>query len=43
MAPILCSSIIGLVGFTRNYSLEEAINGISTSFCSVLKTNYMVG
>ncbi|VDK23929.1 unnamed protein product [Taenia asiatica] len=43
MAPILCSSIIGLATFTRNWSVEEAKQKLSTSFCSALKKNYMVG
>ncbi|KAH9286088.1 Protein Mpv17 [Echinococcus granulosus] len=42
MAPILCSSIIGLAAFTRNWSVEEAKQKLSTSFCSALKKNYMV-
>ncbi|VDL61493.1 unnamed protein product [Hymenolepis diminuta] len=42
MAPMLVGSIIGLTGFTRNWSMEEAQQGLSASYFSALQTNWMV-
>ncbi|KAM7540257.1 hypothetical protein Aperf_G00000032459 [Anoplocephala perfoliata] len=42
MAPMLLTSIIGLTIFTRNWSVEEAKQGLSVSFISALKTNWTV-
>nr|CDS27931.1 protein Mpv17 [Hymenolepis microstoma] len=42
MAPMLVGSIIGLTGFTRNWSMEEAKRGLSASYVSALRTNWMV-